>query len=202
MIAPVYNKFNRFRHSCRMLPKQCVRFSGYSGRFRCVYIELSMKKYIFIFVAALALAFLRSPIYSFGYQAIHGSHQTFGRYRLKMPRWYSPMNSETDVYFSAGNSFPSHARVIGITGPLEGKTYEKTRQFVQESLRAQSVVNEQTIPTPAGYAKCFEILLTNGRIEAACRWEIEPIQAVYIGPVEFKNELYETVRSAEKSGGK
>ena len=78
------------------------------------------------------------------------------------------------------------------------ETYEKTRQFVRESLHAMSVTNEQTIRTPTGDAKCFEVLLTKGRIEADCRWETESIVATYIGSAEHKDELFEAVRSVQK----
>jgi hypothetical protein len=101
------------------------------------------------------------------------------------------------VYISAGNSIPHQARVIGLmeANPSE-TTYESTRQFVQQSLHATSVINERQIQTPIGYAKCFEVILTKG-IEADCWWESGPMRAVYIGPAGFKSELYETVQSVE-----
>jgi hypothetical protein len=145
-----------------------------------------LKKYIVIIALVGALTFLRSPIFAFGYQAIHGRSVTFASYRFKMPRWYSPMDAvapmdaATGIYLSAGNSFPSHARFIRISEPSQGmETYGKTQKSVQDGLHAQSVESEQTIQTHIGNAKCFEITLTNGRIEATCRWETEPVLAVY-----------------------
>jgi hypothetical protein len=155
----------------------------------------------FAIALILGLTFFRSPIYALLYQAIHGKYLAMANYRLSIPRWYAPIasgqNAAKAVYISAGNSIPHQARVIGLMEANSSETtYESTRQFVQQSLHATSLINERQIQTPVGYAKCSEVILTKG-IEADCWWESGPMRAVYIGPAGFKSEFYETVQSVE-----
>jgi len=158
-----------------------------------------MKKYLTAIVLIIIVMLFRSPLYSVAYRAMHGDEVTFSKYRFKMPQWYAPMHSEEGVYLAAGNSIPKHACLIGITEPAKGmEDYEKTRQFVQDSTRAVSVTNERAIHTATGLARCFEVVLTGGRVEGTCRWEAEPLLLTYVGPANDKDALYEMAHTAQK----